>query len=177
MNLPFADDEEFGRLHAAIRIVLPILPALSASSPIADGRPTGMLDTRLDVYRTIVGASPRSPGMSCPSRCSAKRIIAQEILNAAVRRNRAARSRRHLAARMVERPRGDCPLRAQHDRDSRAGYSRVPGGGPGHLRSGGRHVAGPGRGTFLQPGRAAARGPPSPWRRSCTRRFAMASKQ
>ena len=27
INLPFANDEEFGRLHAALRIVLPLLPA------------------------------------------------------------------------------------------------------------------------------------------------------
>jgi gamma-glutamyl:cysteine ligase YbdK (ATP-grasp superfamily) len=51
LNLPFAGDEEFGRLHAAIRLILPILPALAASSPIVDGCPTGLLDSRLDVYR------------------------------------------------------------------------------------------------------------------------------
>ena len=37
VNLPFADDTQFARLHAAIRLVLPLLPALAASSPIADG--------------------------------------------------------------------------------------------------------------------------------------------
>jgi gamma-glutamyl:cysteine ligase YbdK (ATP-grasp superfamily) len=51
INLPFGDDEEFGRLHAAMRLVLPIIPALCASSPIADGRPTGLMDTRLEFYR------------------------------------------------------------------------------------------------------------------------------
>lgn len=51
LNLPFADDEEFGRLHAAIRLVLPLIPALAASSPLADGRLTGQADTRLDYYR------------------------------------------------------------------------------------------------------------------------------
>jgi len=52
LNLPFAGDEEFGRLHAAIRLVLPIMPALAASSPVMDGRLTGLMDTRLHVYRT-----------------------------------------------------------------------------------------------------------------------------
>ena len=52
INLPFADDAEFGRLHAAIRLILPILPALAASSPMVDGRVTGILDNRLEVYRT-----------------------------------------------------------------------------------------------------------------------------
>ena len=32
LNLPFADDGEFARLHAAIRLLLPILPALAASA-------------------------------------------------------------------------------------------------------------------------------------------------
>jgi len=52
LNLPFANDEEFARLHAAVRLVLPILPALSASSPVVEGQATGLLDNRLEVYRT-----------------------------------------------------------------------------------------------------------------------------
>jgi len=52
INLPFANDDEFGRLHAAIRLLLPILPAIAASSPIIEGAPTGFLDTRLEYYRT-----------------------------------------------------------------------------------------------------------------------------
>lgn len=52
INLPFRGDEEFGRLHAAIRLLMPILPALAASSPAMDGRLTGLLDNRLEVYRT-----------------------------------------------------------------------------------------------------------------------------
>lgn len=51
INLPFVGDEEFGRLHAAIRLILPLLPALAASSPFRDGVASGYLDSRLDVYR------------------------------------------------------------------------------------------------------------------------------
>jgi gamma-glutamyl:cysteine ligase YbdK (ATP-grasp superfamily) len=51
LNIAFADEEEFARLHAAVRIILPLLPALSASSPVVDGQPSGLLDTRLSVYR------------------------------------------------------------------------------------------------------------------------------
>ncbi len=51
LNLPFDDDESFRRLHSAIRLILPLIPALAASSPIADGKPTGLLDTRLETYR------------------------------------------------------------------------------------------------------------------------------
>ena len=56
LNLPFCGaekpDDEFGRLHAAIRLILPLLPAIAASSPVMDGRKTGLLDNRLEVYRT-----------------------------------------------------------------------------------------------------------------------------
>ncbi len=51
INLPFASEEEFVRLHAAIRLVLPLIPTLAASSPLADGRLTGFKDTRLDTYK------------------------------------------------------------------------------------------------------------------------------
>jgi gamma-glutamyl:cysteine ligase YbdK (ATP-grasp superfamily) len=51
INLPFSGDEEFARLHAAIRFLLPILPGLAASSPIVDGDKNGVLDNRLVVYR------------------------------------------------------------------------------------------------------------------------------
>lgn len=50
LNLPFCGDDEFARLHAAVRLVLPILPGLAASSPIVDDRVTGLMDNRLDVY-------------------------------------------------------------------------------------------------------------------------------
>jgi hypothetical protein len=51
INLPFAGDDEFARLHAAVRFLLPILPGLAASSPIVDGERNGILDNRLVVYR------------------------------------------------------------------------------------------------------------------------------
>jgi glutamate---cysteine ligase / carboxylate-amine ligase len=66
VNLPFANDEEFGRLHAAIRLVLPILPALAASSPVMDGRVTGYLDNRLRVYRNNAARVPAVAGHVVP---------------------------------------------------------------------------------------------------------------
>jgi carboxylate-amine ligase len=50
INLPFKDDAEFGPLHAAIRAVLPLLPALAASTPILEGQRTGFADARVDAY-------------------------------------------------------------------------------------------------------------------------------
>ena len=66
INLPFADDHEFALLHAAIRILLPIMPALSASSPIMDGEYTGLLDTRLEVYRRNAEKIPSITGLVIP---------------------------------------------------------------------------------------------------------------
>lgn len=66
VNLPFADDEEFVRLHAAIRFLLPILPGLAASSPLADGRLTGVADSRLAAYRSNCARIPSITGDVVP---------------------------------------------------------------------------------------------------------------
>jgi carboxylate-amine ligase len=66
LNLPFGTDEEFGRLHAAIRLVLPLLPALTASSPMVEGRLTGLMDNRLEYYRTNSRAVPLVAGRVIP---------------------------------------------------------------------------------------------------------------
>jgi len=51
LNLPFDGDNEFRRLHEAIRLLLPMIPAIAASSPYLDSRVTGYLDSRLEMYR------------------------------------------------------------------------------------------------------------------------------
>jgi gamma-glutamyl:cysteine ligase YbdK (ATP-grasp superfamily) len=66
INLPFWGDDELGRLHTAIRAVLPILPALAASSPLCDGELTATLDTRMHVYRTNARRVPSVTGWVVP---------------------------------------------------------------------------------------------------------------
>jgi carboxylate-amine ligase len=66
LNLPFASDEEFGKLHAAVRLVLPIIPAVSAASPMMDGALTGVLDNRLEVYRHNAKRVPVTSGHVVP---------------------------------------------------------------------------------------------------------------
>ena len=66
LNLPFADEAEFAKLHAAIRILLPLLPALCASSPILDGEDTGYVDTRLIYYKTNQSRIPSINGHIIP---------------------------------------------------------------------------------------------------------------
>lgn len=66
LNLPFANDDEFGRLHLATRALLPLLPAIAASSPFCEGRFTGWLDWRLQVYRHNQARVPRIAGLVVP---------------------------------------------------------------------------------------------------------------
>ena len=72
LNLPFAGDAEFARLHAAIRVLLPVLPALAASSPIVAGQFTGMLDYRLEAYRLNARKIPSITGRVIPETVSSR---------------------------------------------------------------------------------------------------------
>jgi len=80
INLPFADDDEFGRLHAAIRLVLPIIPALSAASPAYDGSVTGVADNRLDVYRLNARRVPSVAGKIVPEPVFTRAAYEDELL-------------------------------------------------------------------------------------------------
>ena len=80
LNLPFSGDDEFARLHAAIRMLLPILPALAASSPVVDGRPTGILDNRLEYYRSNARRIPAITGRVIPERADSRAEYQREIL-------------------------------------------------------------------------------------------------
>ncbi|MBI1290456.1 glutamate--cysteine ligase [bacterium] len=80
INLPFANDEEFGRLHAAIRIALPLIPALAASSPIMDGRRTGRMDSRLHVYQGNQARVPSIIGRVIPEPVYTEADYRREIL-------------------------------------------------------------------------------------------------
>lgn len=68
INLPFYNDDEFARLHAAIRLVLPILPAIAASSPIYEGKLSGLADSRLEFYRHNQRRVPAIAGKVIPER-------------------------------------------------------------------------------------------------------------
>lgn len=72
VNLPFANDLEFARLHTAARLVLPILPALAASSPFAEGRFTGFMDYRMEVYRNHQMRVPSTMGEVIPDNVSSR---------------------------------------------------------------------------------------------------------
>ncbi len=80
LNLPFADDHEFARLHAAVRLLLPILPAIAASSAIAEGRNTGWMDFRMENYRTHQARVPLTIGKVIPDTVSSRVAYERDIL-------------------------------------------------------------------------------------------------
>ena len=80
LNLPFAGDAEFGRLHAAIRLVLPLVPALAASSPFVDGVASGQLDTRLRVYARNAAGIPSVTGDVVPEPVFTQAAYETEVL-------------------------------------------------------------------------------------------------
>ncbi len=87
INLPFGNDAEFGRLHAAIRLLLPIIPALAASSPVLDGQPAGFLDARLETYRHNQKSMPVLAGSVVPEAVFSQQDYQSQVfdkINAAI---------------------------------------------------------------------------------------------
>lgn len=81
LNLAFNGDEEFGRLHAAIRLLLPLLPALAASSPLVEGRVSGLSDSRLDYYRSNQRSVPSITGSVIPEPAYTRQTYEEMILS------------------------------------------------------------------------------------------------
>jgi glutamate---cysteine ligase / carboxylate-amine ligase len=66
LNLPFSGDVEFRQLHSAIRIILPLLPGLCASSPVVQGKVTGLCDNRMHYYKKNQITIPSIAGRIVP---------------------------------------------------------------------------------------------------------------
>ncbi|MBI2473676.1 glutamate--cysteine ligase [Candidatus Uhrbacteria bacterium] len=81
LNISFKTDEEFERLHAAIRMVLPLIPALTASSPVANAQMTGLKDTRLDYYQTNQERLPALAGRVIPEPVFSEEAYEQVIFS------------------------------------------------------------------------------------------------
>ncbi len=79
INLPFFNDEEFEKLHAAVRVILPLIPGLCASSPILEGKNTGFKDTRLEYYKTNQKEIPEMTGKVIPENVFTKKDYHQTI--------------------------------------------------------------------------------------------------
>lgn len=66
INLPYSNETEFERLHAAIRLVLPFVSYLSASSPAFEGKIQGVPDNRLKFYELNQKKVPSITGQVIP---------------------------------------------------------------------------------------------------------------
>jgi gamma-glutamyl:cysteine ligase YbdK (ATP-grasp superfamily) len=66
INLPFANEQEYAQLHAAIRVVLPLIPYLCASSPFCDGNQSSSADQRLNCYELNQKRVPEIVGKVIP---------------------------------------------------------------------------------------------------------------
>jgi carboxylate-amine ligase len=80
VNLPFDGDEQFARLHAAARLVLPLLPAIAASSPYAEGRRAPALDYRMEVYRANAAPLECINGLIVPETYASRREYERDLL-------------------------------------------------------------------------------------------------
>ena len=66
LNISFNGDAQFETLHAAIRILLPLIPAIAASSPYLDSKFTQFKDARLETYRHNQERIPSIAGQIIP---------------------------------------------------------------------------------------------------------------
>jgi gamma-glutamyl:cysteine ligase YbdK (ATP-grasp superfamily) len=80
VNLPFATDLEFCQLHNTIRLLLPLLPALAASTPILDGQKTGRLSSRLYFYGNNQKIIPSISGDVIPDFIRSEKEYRHKIL-------------------------------------------------------------------------------------------------
>ncbi len=80
LNLPFANDQEFSQLHSAIRVILPLLPALAASTPFLDDKATGYLDTRLSFYGGNQRKIPQISGVIIPEVVHSQQEYQEKIM-------------------------------------------------------------------------------------------------
>lgn len=80
VNLPFGTERETVLLHNAIACLLPYLPAITASSPIVEGRITGELDNRLRFYQSNQRRIPAIAGVIIPEFVSSYADYRRRIL-------------------------------------------------------------------------------------------------
>ena len=81
INLSFHGDDEFGKLHGAIRALLPLIPAIAASSPFLDSKYCGYLDGRIETYRHNQEKIPSITGKVIPEAVFTYKDYEEQIFN------------------------------------------------------------------------------------------------
>lgn len=94
LDLPFDRPGDFGRLIAAVRLVLPLIPAVAAATPFRDGRNTGHRSARLRACLDLYDAFPERVGGFIPEavfeQADHDREVLGPIAQAAARLDRTA---------------------------------------------------------------------------------------
>lgn len=80
LNLPFNGDAEFARLHGAIALVLPLLPAAAAASPAVEGKLSDWQDARLKQYALNQRKIPEIAGDLVPEAVGSEQEYREKIL-------------------------------------------------------------------------------------------------
>ena len=151
LNLPFNGDEEFAKLHAAVRIVLPLLPALTASSPVIDGHYSGLLDTRMMLYTDHCQQVPILTGELIPEPVFDEANYRREIFDRIAREIRASRPIAADESGVSQCAWGNRKIRPWLDRTACDGRARVSGRRRRDLRSGIGGGSCPVRRTLVEP--------------------------
>jgi len=81
INLPFANEEEFIKLHEAIRLLLPIIPALTSSTPFVSENNTNTANNRLLYYGKNQALLPCISGKIIPEAVNSYNDYHTKILN------------------------------------------------------------------------------------------------
>lgn len=80
LNLPFSNEKEFVDLHAATRLLLPFIPALTASTPFVEGKRSSVIDARLSFYGKNQQRIPSISGSVIPEHITSIDDYHQRIL-------------------------------------------------------------------------------------------------
>jgi hypothetical protein len=81
LNLPFSNDDELFELHESVRLLLPLMPTLTYSSPIYECQIGPMLSTRLWFYQDNQKKIPSIIGDLVPDSVRNKKEYDTKILN------------------------------------------------------------------------------------------------
>lgn len=81
VEFPYRNEEMLQRLQAALRIILPIIPALSAASPIVEGKFSGRIDNGLRYARGRYNKFPAIAGQIIPEPFYTERKYQEMVLD------------------------------------------------------------------------------------------------
>ncbi len=80
INISFGSDEEFALLNSAIRAILPLIPILSSSSPLVEGKLTQFHSSRLTYYLENQARVPSIIGDVIPPTVSSEKDFTAKVL-------------------------------------------------------------------------------------------------